>query len=375
MVYYIAFFFLASLTSFFLTPWAIWLAKKLQAIRYPPSLMRDKVKGVHRIIAYRRHLEKPPTPLMGGLAYVVTFFIAVAVGMVVSNQINFFPKDLASYAMWFAGAVALFILGIVDDIYDLPGVYQFSVHIFAITLFMLSSFDIIMVHVPFLGNVYVNWLVLKPTSYISLVIPGDLIAGILIYFLLFGLKLQAGIDGLMEGSTAIGLLFVFINAYLLGHYVAAFMAIVLAGALLGFWFYNAHPSVVFSGSTGKSVIGYLVATLAIIGEAKFSVILGAFALPILDMFYVLFKRFLKYKNIKKMFIISDRTHFHYRLMALGLNEWQINIFEYIYTFLAGLVLTLTPSSYKTLSLVLVWGITIGTILYVNAKSYNVRATR
>ncbi len=240
---------------------------------------------------------------------------------------------------------------------------------------MLSSFDIIMVHVPFLGNVYVNWLVLKPTSYISLVIPGDLIAGILIYFLLFGLKLQAGIDGLMEGSTAIGLLFVFINAYLLGHYVAAFMAIVLAGALLGFWFYNAHPSVVFSGSTGKSVIGYLVATLAIIGEAKFSVILGAFALPILDMFYVLFKRFLKYKNIKKMFIISDRTHFHYRLMALGLNEWQINIFEYIYTFLAGLVLTLTPSSYKTLSLVLVWGITIGTILYVNAKSYNVRATR
>ena len=372
MAYYLLFFLLGVLGSFLLTPWAIWIAKRVQAIRYPPSLMKDKVTGEHRIIAYRRHLEKPPTPLMGGLSYIVTFFILVAIGMVFSNKINFFSGDVSGYILWFVGALMLFSMGIIDDIYDIPGIYQFSIHALAIITFMLSTFDIIMIHVPFVGNVYVNWLSWHPAPYISFVIPGDIIAGIIIYILLFGLKLQAGVDGLMEGSTAIGLLFIFINALLLGHFVSAFMAIVLSGALLGFWFYNAHPSVVFSGSTGKSVIGYLVATLAIIGEAKFSVILGAFALPILDMLYVLTKRFLKYKNIRKMFVISDRNHFHYRLMKLGFSEWGVDVFEYLYTFFAGLFLTIIPKDFKSLALVLVWTVTIAIILYVNKKAKNTR---
>jgi len=369
-MYYLTFFLLAFFMSFLLTPWAIWLAKRLQAIRYPPSLVANKIKGEHRIIAYRRHLEKPPTPLMGGFAYILTFFILVVLGMLVSKSINFTPQNIWSYALWALGALSLFVLGILDDKYEFAGIYQFLTHAFAILLFVLSAFDIVVINIPILGNIRVDWLVWK-SSVFSIVLPGDLISVVIIYMMLYALKFQAGVDGLMEGSTFIGLLFTFLSALSLAHYTSAFMAIILAGGLLGFVIYNFNPALVFSGSTGKSVIGYLVATLAIIGESKFTVILGVFALPIIDMIYVLTKRFLKYKNIKKMFIISDRTHFHYRLMKLGLTEKQICLFEYIYTALAGGLLLLSSESIKPFTFLFIWLVTFVIILYVNKKAESI----
>ena len=371
MIYYLVFFVVAGIASFLLTPWAIWIAKKFRAIRYPPSLAMHKVKKERSVDVYvstRKHFGKPPTPLMGGLAYVLTFFILVAVGMVFSDFINFGASTISAYFLWFIGALILFVTGIVVDKKDISSTTQLFMYFVAIFVFILSTFDIVVVNIPFLGNVHVDWWFWQPFRWLSLVFPGDLITLGLIFIMLYALKFQAGVDGLMEGNTIVGLLFVFASALMLHHSVTAFMAIVLAGALLGFLFYNFYPARVFSGATGKSIVGYLVATLAIIGEAKLVVILGVFALPVLDMIYVLVKRFLRYKSVKKALITSDRTHFHHNLLALGLTERQVCLFEYTYTAVSGLILVSLPMSLKTYGGVAILLITLVLIIYVNIKN-------
>jgi UDP-GlcNAc:undecaprenyl-phosphate GlcNAc-1-phosphate transferase len=94
------------------------------------------------------------------------------------------------------------------------------------------------------------------------------------------------------------------------------------------------------GDAGSLFIGYVFATIAIIGTAKSAITISllvpvvVLALPILDTFFAIVRRLLSGKSITE----ADRGHLHHQLIfRFGLNVRQAVLLIYAFCFLLGLV--------------------------------------
>ena len=67
-----------------------------------------------------------------------------------------------------------------------------------------------------------------------------------------------GIDGLAAGVCTISSIAFSIIAFDLGQNAAAVLAALIAGASLGFLFYNFNPASIFMGDSGEMLLGYLL---------------------------------------------------------------------------------------------------------------------
>jgi UDP-GlcNAc:undecaprenyl-phosphate GlcNAc-1-phosphate transferase len=105
------------------------------------------------------------------------------------------------------------------------------------------------------------------------------------------------------------------------------MSFTLAGALVGFLFFNFHPARLFLGTTGVTFLGTMLAVLSIFGTAKVSTALLVLAVPILDTFYVIIRRLLQ----RRPPFAPDRGHLHHRLVDIGLTHPQAVLAIYAVT--------------------------------------------
>jgi UDP-GlcNAc:undecaprenyl-phosphate GlcNAc-1-phosphate transferase len=129
-----------------------------------------------------------------------------------------------------------------------------------------------------------------------------------------------GLDGLSSGialvaAVTLGLLSV---TTAVGQPVVALLCFALAGALLGFLRWNAHPASVFTGTSGVMFVGYTLAVLAVLGAAKVVVALLVLGVPIIDTFWVIVRRLAAGRSP----FTPDRGHLHHRLLDLGLSHRQ-----------------------------------------------------
>ncbi len=376
--YILLFFLIATLCSLLLTPWIIKLAYAFDVVRYPPSyyLKRLKAKGISvdpfKLEAAKRRLEKPPTPEWGGITYIVVFLLVSAIGLLISKQINLGAEVLMDYIWWGFGILVLLINGILDDKFELPSFAQIFAYVLASLLFVFSNFSVAQVNLPFLENIAIDQYILKlslGSVVITLNIGSDLIIFAFLLYMIMALKVQAGTDAVMETNTFVALLLLLFISYKSGLYTTAFLASVLAGALLGFIFYNWYPARIWSGESGDAVIGYVIGTFAIIGRVNLSAVLILFAIPIVDFAYVLLKRLKRvlktHKKVWLIFKMSDRNHLHHRLLAAKIKESYIPFIEGIYTLALGVSLYFVPRYLRNEFLVVVYLITFFVIVLVD----------
>jgi UDP-GlcNAc:undecaprenyl-phosphate GlcNAc-1-phosphate transferase len=153
----------------------------------------------------------------------------------------------------------------------------------------------------------------------------------------------------------------------------------LAGACLGFMPYNLNPAKIFMGDTGALLLGYLLATMSILGLFKFYAIISfavpfmALALPILDTAFAIVRRLIKGQSP----MAPDRGHFHHRLLDLGFSQKQAVFIIYLISGFLGMVAVIMTSSGEvriifTLLTFIVIAITVfvafrGTVLRPNGK--------
>jgi UDP-GlcNAc:undecaprenyl-phosphate GlcNAc-1-phosphate transferase len=131
------------------------------------------------------------------------------------------------------------------------------------------------------------------------------------------------IDGGASGTTAITSCALFLIAFQNGQVLVASMSIVLAGANLGFLFWNKPPARIYMGDAGSLFLGILIASLTIRvdtnGElGKFSLLIPIFllAIPILDTSTAVIKRLARGVSPFE----GGRDHLSHRLMRLGLEK-------------------------------------------------------
>lgn len=155
-----------------------------------------------------------------------------------------------------------------------------------------------------------------------------------------------GLDGLCTGITvisALGLAASFIIRQMPADALACFA---LAGAALGFLYYNFHPAKVFLGDTGSMFCGFCLAAMALQTNGKSTLLVTAgmpmlaAGIPVMDTILAIWRRSARsmhaYNNGDKNIhgvLHADLDHLHHRLLAMGLNQRQVALILYLATLL------------------------------------------
>ena len=326
----------------------------LSAILTP--LIRNKALRWHVVdIPAPRKIHQKPIPLMGGLAIFLSFAITTSIFWYLGNITDKIISDAYIIAIIVAGLI-LIIGGIIDDKYNIKPAQQFLFPIIATLIVLIAGIKIQFVTNPFGGVFEFS------------VIAGTVLAGIWILGMIYTTKFLDGLDGLVSGITVIGSIIIFIVSLYwdVAQSGTSFLALILAGAALGFLIFNWHPAKIFLGEGGSIFCGFMLGVLAIISGSKIATALLIMGIPILDVAWVIIRRIWQGNSP----VTADRKHLHFRLLDIGLSVRQAVTFLFVITtaFGATSLFLHTQGKIITLSVLLLVMIILATILVFIYKS-------
>lgn len=301
-----------------------------------------------------RKVHDRPIPLLGGLAIYIGFFLLVGVLSRMPDVVTgtgILPKYLWGL---FIGASVVMIGGYLDDRFRLsPGV-QILFPIFAALTIVASGIGIDFITNPFGGTIRldtVNFKVLTMNGVpYHLTLWADLFTFLWVLGMCYTTKFLDGLDGLVSGITAIGSIIVFalsVRPPVLQNDTAN-LALILAGACIGFLVFNWHPAKIFLGEGGSLITGFLLGSLAIISGGKIATALLIMGIPILDVAWVIIRRmFIEHRS---PFRTADRKHLHFRLLDVGFSHRGAVLFLYALTAVSGATTLLFHGVQKLIAL-------------------------
>lgn len=268
-----------------------------------------------------RDIQSTPIPRLGGIAIT----IALVITMLISARVPYMAPLFETNAAWavVVGALAMSILGVVDDVVELDWLTKLSGQILIAGSMAFNGVQL--VSFPIFG-------VTIGSSRLSLMLTVFLIVGIM-----NAVNFIDGLDGLAAGVVGIGAAAFFVYSYVLTRIMgaasyattASLAVITLVGVCLGFLWFNFHPSSIMMGG-GSETMGLVLAAAGIIvtGQVDPSVLGGqqllvsflplllpisVICVPIGDLVVTTIRRMLRGKSP----FHADRSHFHDRLLARG----------------------------------------------------------
>lgn len=282
-----------------------------------------------------RHLKKQGTPTMGGLIFIVPTIVALILlylngSIEISHNLIILIFVFLSYAG----------LGFYDDYMKIK--FHNNKGLSIVTKLLVQMIIALIFFYIFMSNGGKSDLVI---SSLGITIPLGWTFGLFILFLLVGssnaVNITDGLDGLAGGLSAIAFfafgLISWNAGWMEGYQEIAIFCFILAGALLGFLVFNAHPAKVFMGDLGSLSLGAALATIAIITRHELSLALigGVFVVETLSsLIQIIAIR----KFNKKIF---KRAPLHHHFEVVGLNEQDI----VRYFWVAGLILAMAAITY------------------------------
>lgn len=254
----------------------------------------------------RRKLHTRPIPLAGGLA-VLTSVVGVLALLLVLDVIQCPPPDqIRDLVGLFLGSVVICVVGLADDFGRLRGRHKLLGQLVAVSLVIGCGVQVD--SVTLFGRHLELGLLSVPFT------------GFMLLGAINSLNLLDGMDGLLSSVGLIICLAMGVMAFVHGQLWHASVAFALAGALLGFLFFNFPPASVFLGDSGSMLIGLIVGVLAIQSSLKgpATVALAAptamLILPIFDTLAAILRRKLTGQSL----YTTDRDHLHHCLLRRGL---------------------------------------------------------
>nr|WP_226371909.1 MraY family glycosyltransferase [Thermophilibacter gallinarum] len=301
-----------------------------------------------------RRINKKPIPRMGGVAifagivaafvvqYLGTTFLGWPVVLVPS------PHLQVNYWLLVLAFLAIFVTGVLDDIYSLKPRQKLAGQVIAAVLAVAGGLVIGVIDNPFAyGFISLGWIA-YPVTVVYLVAYTNII------------NLIDGLDGLAAGISAIASLTMFVLSVLAGRLDAAALAIAVTGSSLGFLRYNFHPASVFMGDSGALTLGFALGAVSLLSVTRVAglttiiVPLVIASVPIIDTFSAIVRRLRGHTSISR----ADRGHIHHRLLAEGFDQRQAALLVYAWTALlcvGSLVMTQVSTEPRILIFVVLLG--------------------
>jgi phospho-N-acetylmuramoyl-pentapeptide-transferase len=310
----------AMLLSLALGPWVI---RTLTRLKMDQPILADGPQA---------HQAKAGTPTMGGILIVGTILVSTILWC-----------ELRSGGIWVAlvSLLGFCLVGAFDDSKKLLrkqnlGLRSWQKMLLLTAISLLASYLILhfnlrgtqtsQLSVPFFKNFKpdVGFLLVP---WIWLVMVGTSNA----------VNLTDGLDGLAIGGILILATTFAILAYVAGHAkIAAYLMVphvpgggeltvflgAMAGASLGFLWYNAHPAEVFMGDTGSLALGGALGTVAIMIKQELLLVIAG-GLFVLEAFSVILQvGSFKLRGGKRIFRMAP---FHHHMELGGLKETKVVI--------------------------------------------------
>jgi UDP-GlcNAc:undecaprenyl-phosphate GlcNAc-1-phosphate transferase len=256
-----------------------------------------------------RKIHSYPVPRLGGVAFVISFTLAVWLGFI------------ANPALWFAnwegiigilsGGIVIFLLGLADDFKDIPPLQKFVWQIVAALIPVLSGVRPEVLNIPYVKVVELGfWSI--PISVLWVVVITNTF------------NLLDGLDGLAAGVGAISALTFVVLSIVLNLPLASLLAAGILGVTVGFLRFNYYPAKIFMGDSGSLFIGYILGVLSLYWPKSYAslvmfVPILALGLPILEVVTTTFRRLLTGRRI----YVADKRHLFHYLMELGFTQKSV----------------------------------------------------
>lgn len=300
--------------SVVLTPAVIAAARRLQLFDNP-----DGARRVHRV----------PVPRVGGVAVFLAAAATLAIfapGILLAER----PYHVSGLAV---GAAIMFVLGLVDDLRELPPIAKLLGQVAAAAAVVaISGYPERLAIVPG-TEVHIGW-VGAPLLFVWIIAVTN------------AYNLVDGLNGLASGIAVVACATGIVIGGILGS-SSTIIAVALTGALIGFSRYNFPRASVFLGDSGTMSIGFLLAVLLVrtattpSGAVLFLVPVFAVMVPFLDTGLAIVRRWLRKVPLSG----ADARHIHHRLLAMGLSSSETVVHLWLLAVLFtgfGLLVTLAP---------------------------------
>ena len=318
-----------------------------------PSLIKvAKLKQLVDVPGEDRKLHSRRVPTIGGIIIFASILFAFSLWLPTGPNVSYDILLERSLDLKYltSALIILFFIGVKDDIIGVSPIKKLlSLALVGFILVIMGDFRITnfdgllgLYEIPYWASVLLSFFV-----YIVIVNAFNLIDGV---------------DGLAASQGLIIAIFFAIWFYLMGNQTLVLLSAVLAGALLGFLFFNFSPAKIFMGDSGSMTIGVIVSLLAIWLISKDNsqmsypfdqlrtplAAMTLLAYPLTDTIRVFTMRALKGKSPFE----ADKNHIHHKMLLNGLNHKQIVLFVTIYSILMVGVLMLSNGLEPNLSLII-----------------------
>lgn len=317
----VAAFIAAGILSYLFTPPVKRFAHKIGAIDIPKD---------------SRRMHKKPIPRLGGLAIFGGFLCAILL---------FGQLDQTMLCV-LLGATIIVALGIFDDVLALGAKLKFVVQIIAAAIpVCVGDLQI---------KLFTNLNPFSDEPFFHLGILAIPVTIIWIVGITNAVNLIDGLDGLAVGVSSIAAITMLAVALLTGNMAIAITMAALAGACIGFMPYNLNPAKIFMGDTGSTFLGYMLATVSIMGLFKFYAVIS-FAVPFLILGLPIFdtaNAIIRRVAAGRSPMSPDRGHVHHKLIDMGFNQKQAVAILYAISATLGLTAVVLTSSGEVKAIVL-----------------------
>jgi len=190
-----------------------------------------------------RKTQKEPVPYLGGVAIAFTILV-VTYGTIAANQPTIEKFTLASQVL--IPAILLGLMGLLDD---LTGLAAFPRLILQTVVALVMS--LILIKSDTIGFAFGN-------TNIDTIVSVLWIVGICNSINFFD-----NLDGGAAGTVIAAALGIFLITYAQGQELISALAILTAGATLGFLMWNKSPAKIYMGDAGALFLGIILSTLTI----------------------------------------------------------------------------------------------------------------
>lgn len=315
-----------------------------------------------------RKIHRRPIPRLGGIGV----FIAIWASwfLFAFLQPDRVPYEAhAELKALFIGSLLVWLLGLYDDLVGANAWQKIAVQVVAGIVVATAGIQVRLLFNPFAHQ----------DLYISSTFVSASLSVLWIVLVSNSINLIDGLDGLAGGVCAITALSIYFIARELGSPYLPFLALAVAGACIGFLFFNFQPARIFLGDSGALTLGFLLACLSLMGATKRSTAIVMFgpplilALPLADSFLAILRRLLRgglkswspggsLKRLKEVFQ-ADQEHIHHGLLKIGLSHRRAVILLYGVTSVLGITayrhsvgnhLASTVATFAALALALAW---------------------
>ena len=252
-----------------------------------------------------RKIHRSATPLLGGAAVFIAFLASILLNGIFSIKL----------IVLLTSATILFCLSLADDIREIPAGLKLAAQIGCALIVMAGG--IVLKVIP----MHLGWISTAANAFLTL---------LWIVGLTNAMNFFDGMDGLAAGLGAIIAFFLGIVAFQTNQPFLGWVAVALLGCCMGFLPYNFRingGALIFLGDAGSTVIGFILASLAVYGNWSPSDPVVALASPLLifwilifDMVHITIDRILtgKVLNLRDWIEYVGQDHLHHRIaFALG----------------------------------------------------------